>query len=259
MFHSQLVTANSAEDMLYIWDDEEICDILEYFGDSAELKSNILIKALISECFYYQLHALPAWNAISFLYQRSHYDYALDRDALIVPSKAYVMAIAIELLDLQVSHGTIGSVDAFDHSPFDRRLESWSDHLFPYKLGSYRKKFLTQPFLLYEISYASSDISSNFGSKSDTISIIESGRCDCVAIWIDYNLTPARVGGTDAAGEKDLQLKHLNTNLHDFELHYKQNLKFFAEPVNVAAKQQLVSTCSFTQGASDFQYSFQIR
>lgn len=258
MFHSQLVTANSAEDMLYIWDDEEICDILEYFGDSTELKSNILIKALISECFYYQLHALPAWNAISFLYQRSHYDYALDRDALIVPSKAYVMAIAIELVDLQVSHGTIGSVDAFDHSPFDRRLECWSDHLFPYKLGLYRKKFLTQPFLLYEISYASSDVSSNFGSKSDTISIIESGRCDCVAIWIDYNLTPARVGGTDATGEKDLQLKHLNTNLHDFELHYKQNLKFFAEPVNVAAKQQLVSTCTFQQGASDFQYSFQI-
>ncbi len=261
MFHSQLVTANNAEDLLYIWDDEEVCDILEYFGDSINLKSNILIKALISECFYYQLHALPAWNAVSFLYQRAHYDYVLDDDALIIPSKAYVMAIAIELADLNVSHGIIGSVDTFDHSPFDQRLECWSDHLFPYKLGSYRKKFLTQPIVLYELGYASPDISLNFGTKSLTTTIIESGRCDCVAIWIDYDLTPARANGSGIAGsnqQQDLQLKHLDTSSHEFELHYKQNLKFFAKPIDVTTSRQLVSTCSFQQGASDFQYSFQI-
>ena len=70
--------------------------------------SPVTIAALVSECFYYQLHALPTWQAISFLYKRTELQNKLEKNALILPGRAYVMAAAIELTDLSGTYGKAG-------------------------------------------------------------------------------------------------------------------------------------------------------
>ena len=45
-------------------------------------------------------------------------------------------------------------VNGFDHTPFDKTQQDWHTHLFPYKLGQYRKTFLTQPFIIAEINFS---------------------------------------------------------------------------------------------------------
>jgi hypothetical protein len=72
--------------------------------------------------------------------------------------------------------------------------------------------------------------------------IIENGRCDCVAIWVDYNLID------------DIMLM----NGKDFELHYKCNLKFFSKPINVTQTSILHSNVIFENGDSDFIFDFNI-
>ena len=69
---------------------------------------SIKIRVLMSECFYYQLHALPTWQAISFLYKRTELNNFLEDNALILPGGARVMAAAIELTDLSGTYGRAG-------------------------------------------------------------------------------------------------------------------------------------------------------
>ena len=70
---------------------------------------SIKICVLMSECFYYQLHALPTWQAISFLYKRTELNDYLEDNALILPGGARVMAAAIELVDLSGTYGKAGT------------------------------------------------------------------------------------------------------------------------------------------------------
>lgn len=55
------------------------------------------------------------------------------------------MAAAFELLDLSGSYGMAETVSGLDHSPLDAKQENWHTNMYPYKLGGYRKKLLTQP------------------------------------------------------------------------------------------------------------------
>jgi hypothetical protein len=68
----------------------------------------VALSALISECFYYQLHSLPVWQALSFHYQRTALDPLLEEGALIMPARAYVMVAAVELVDLAGTFGKAG-------------------------------------------------------------------------------------------------------------------------------------------------------
>ena len=67
-----------------------------------------MIAALISECFYYQLHALPTWQALSFLYKRTELESKLEPKALVLPGGAFIMAAAVELTDLAGTYGIAG-------------------------------------------------------------------------------------------------------------------------------------------------------
>lgn len=115
LFHNQLVNANDVNGIMFIWDgsnwddindyfllendnsdenndnkdnDIEKCEILNVDNEKTKKEENvdysdkldsntIKIAALISECFYYQLHSLPVWSALSFQYKRSGVSYFL--------------------------------------------------------------------------------------------------------------------------------------------------------------------------------------
>jgi hypothetical protein len=147
MFHDRLVTSNGVDELMLVWDGEDWQDIVDWFapdddeddeegegegegeggendGEEGTLAPSLVdldalsggkhvecvkIAALVSECFYYQLHALPTWQALSFLYKRTELDGQLQDNALVLPSGAFIMAAAVELTDLAGTYGKAGT------------------------------------------------------------------------------------------------------------------------------------------------------
>ena len=120
LFFSQLMEANELEDRLMLWDGKDLTAILDYFSDGDEfanlqdeatmqsvLLNHLKIHALVSDCYYYQLHALPTWQAISFHYERTALSPFLDQNAIIVPSAAALMILPVELPDLCNCYGLV--------------------------------------------------------------------------------------------------------------------------------------------------------
>lgn len=109
--------------------------------------------------------------------------------------------------------------------------------------------------------------------------VTSDGRCDCIAVWVDYDLSPAAVNlhvtesESESAGQREvgsfgtnLESRDLNKILRqwdeekeDFPSHLKLNLKFFPTPIQVQESVSvLVTTTYFTLGESDFNYDFKL-
>ena len=162
----------------------------------------------------------------------------------------------------------VNSVSGFDHTPLDERQENWHDHMFPFKLANYRKKLLTKPFRIGEIDYSCSQSTDLAESTNSIGKVIISGRCDCVAIWVDYDLKPAiakSCGGVVHADRKNSNdtkhdsnvIEQYDESINDFQCHTKLSLKFFKQPV-IVRKDESILTClsTYSQGDSDFTYDF---
>jgi len=174
---------------------------------------------------------------------------------LVSPARAFIMVAAVELTDLHVSHGNCGMVpsaiegeEGYDHGTFDARQEGWHTHWLPYKLSDYRIKFLTTPKALHELDYTENI--SSIGETATELPVVNSGRADCMAVWVDYELSPGNV----------LQSMRNNT----FPPHLKVNIKLFEHPkvytYTASAPDSMgVVHCksSFSVGDSDFDYDFE--
>ena len=96
--------------------------------------------------------------------------------------------------------------------------------------------------------------------------ISTTGMCDCIAVWVDYDLSPATVAANvnDALREPGRHtaptvLQQWNEDKNDFPCHLKLNLKFFPMPVAVTEELTILTTRTFfTSGDSDFNYDFQL-
>ena len=131
IFHDQLAVSNDIDETVMVWDGEEWENVVDWLNqsdcDEGEDENNdeesvvrlpdispptpprpLMIAALISECFYYQLHALPTWQALSFLYKRTELESKLEPEALVLPGGAFIMAAAVELTDLAGTYGKAG-------------------------------------------------------------------------------------------------------------------------------------------------------
>ena len=130
---------------------------------------------------------------------------------------------------------------------------------------------------------------------STSTKITSDGRVDCVAVWVDFDLTPVAVARPGAQGsaifceisssrssssnsldihrDNHLQettegpsqngtenvLHHWNKEKKDFPSHLKLNLKFFPSPITVKKNETVLSSCtSFIVGESDFIYNFKL-
>ena len=122
------------------------------------------------------------------------------------------------------------------------------------------------------------DYTSTARSLSDVLTqtpVLSDGRCDCIAVWVDYDLSPAVVNLQDSAniGEKetkntpkdpkchdsDTVLQQWDEGINDFPSHLKLNLKFFPTPIKVQQNvTTFAATTSFTVGDSDFKYDFKL-
>lgn len=85
--------------------------------------------------------------------------------------------------------------------------------------------------------------------------ITQSGRCDCVAIWVDYQLT-------EHVLLKNCHETAANSGGFDFPSYLTVNLKFFPKPVVVGnllgSNNRLQCRTLFAPGDNDFTFDFQI-
>ena len=167
--------------------------------------------------------------------------------------------------------------------------------MFPYKLGGYRKRLLTKPIgasecLIFQVNssnqitfflplpspcivlptvIATLDYSAGVRTLEDVITrtaINTTGMCDCIAVWVDYDLCPATIAPSMSDALKGpgnhsapSVFQQWNEDKNDFPCHLKLNLKFFPAPVAVTKELTILTTCtSFTAGHSDFTYDFKV-
>ena len=82
--------------------------VIMSFGWKAAFYSLAVIVAVIAECYNYQLCTMPTWQAVKHFYDVRSVRGHLHAQAVLLPARARVMAAAVELLDLHVSHGHVG-------------------------------------------------------------------------------------------------------------------------------------------------------
>lgn len=231
---------------------------------------DLSIICLISDCFQYQLHSLPLLQAMSFYYQsrslqRQLYLHNINTNTaslmpLIIPYCAYIMIAPIELIDLKSPHGPVGHVNGIKHESYDNFInDDWFNHLYPYKLGNYRKKLLSKPICVTSLNYCDEfqdidvcvDVPLLFPDDCDVV------RCDGVAIWVDYCLVHETMNNGSA-----INIQHYNSPdfVDDFPLFYNVTVKFLKESISFDKKTRsnsiMVANCKFYEGDRDFKFSF---
>ena len=265
MLHGQLIRANGWEGHSMVWEGTDFSDIDTYFaaegeeegdeGDKGEKEAHteadsVRIAALVSEAFFYQLPTLPIWAAhkLQLMVASDALQARLEEGAMVVPCRARLMAAAVHLTDLCRSHGACGRVSGFEHRVLDAHQADWHTHSFPYSLGEYDHTLLSEPKEVGAFTYGKN--CTGFATSADSsISITVSGRCDAVAIWVDYDLTPA------------IHLKMCRpegTGRQRFPLHCRTMIQFYKEPIEVEAGVSQV-TCEVETSTSHHpQYLFKI-
>jgi hypothetical protein len=141
-------------------------------------------------------------------------------------------------------------VSGFDHSPFDEAQVSWHAHVFPYKMGNYKKKILTTPSCVGVINYGL-DLSpeSAVECHSQSLRLEHAGRVDCMVMWVHLDITD------------DVTLEYWDGQ--DFPLHLKTSVQFFPAPLQVAEESVSSTTIlcqpAFTYGDSDIAFHYEIQ
>eukprot|EP01041_Mallomonas_annulata_P004801 gene4801-9574_t len=278
---NQIENNNNNEEMKYNTTTTDYQSSLPMDDDSLPVLpttsvSTVKIAALVSDCFYFQLHAQPTWQALRFLYTRRSYEDRLLKNAIICPCRGRVMAMALELQDLIVSHGDANSVHGFDHTSFDSAKGRWHDHHFPYKIGTFRHRILSDSYCIALLDYTSGMIkspqddsdtnnnnnNSNSNSNSNNETSFQSnlllnidmimrttGRCDCVVIWVDYDLIE---------NDNEDIIRYFSVEKQNFPYHLKTFIKFLPHSLPVVSSQLLKCTASINDGDSDFTLSFNL-
>jgi hypothetical protein len=173
------------------------------------------------------------------------------------------MAAAVELTDLSGSFGSVGSVSGFDHSALDARQATWHTHMFPFKLGGYRKRLITAPRAIATLHYTAANVPGSIAQAEAVVSapVVQDGRCDCVVMWVDYDLSPGVFGTTIPCAQPSPVFEDIlrQWDNGDFPNHLKTSIKFFPEPIAVErGRATLTANVSMEEGESDFKYSFNI-
>ena len=219
--------------------------------------------------------------------------------------------------------------DVYDHHTYDAHIDNWdNEYLYPYKLGNFRKKVLTNPTCIATIEYhlplelllqhpqsiellgnttnrnsnSNSNNSNNSNNTSNTnnsntnnssttstststseldkglielnripggfdntvgMHVVCEGRCDAVAIWVDYQLTSDDIDDGNVLESYGNSGSHSNTNTinnteqkQDFPLYATQYLKFFSKPADVTTDSIISNNIQFCHGDTDFKYKF---
>jgi hypothetical protein len=177
-------------------------------------------------------------QALNFWHVRTLLSPSLHQDAVVVPSRARVMAALVTLDDLAVSHGLVGTVCGFDHALLDATQEGWNARDFPYPVGMYRHRLLSAPACILPLALAAPASSLECVSS---IAVTAAGPCHAVMTWLDYDLDERHsVSGAPVPAPDG----------------NKQLLRFFSAPVAVAPGDVLQASAAYSKDAGSTSFEF---
>ena len=134
----------------------------------------------------------------------------------------------------------------------DEQQQDWHTHRYPYKLASYRKKALGAPVTLWELDFNSPDCASGpspspaAAPREASMRVEQSGSCDAVAVWVDYDLGDG------------LYLSAWDGDGQDFPAYLTVNVKYFPVPVAVKEGDSVRCITQLDVEKCDFNYDFAV-
>ncbi|XP_024868793.1 protein arginine N-methyltransferase 7-like [Temnothorax curvispinosus] len=136
----------------------------------------------------YFLSSIVPWENLRFWYLASRYPSSIAR----LPVAATIKAAAVEFKDLQKIRAPLGACEGFDLSSFDRLIQASSEKsdnpVEAQPLWEYPCKALSSSFDIIKLDLTRNV---NFDERkriTGEIPILDSGCCNGVTIWVDWQL-----------------------------------------------------------------------
>ena len=133
------------------------------------------------------------------------------------------------------------STAGFSHEGLDSHQREWYSHYYPYKLGSYRKRRLSDVTTVASISY----IDGNVALAEVDIPVVAPGTAHCVGIWVDFQLSESSV----------FELYRDE----DFCLYAKTLVKFLETPLECTEINVIKCVPTFAYGDSSIDFDFIVK
>eukprot|EP00124_Ichthyophonus_hoferi_P003240 Ihof_evm2s270 gene=Ihof_evmTU2s270 len=153
------------------------------------------IDVLMAEPYF--LAAVLPWQHIYFWYARERLAPLLSPSVKILPGKAILRAAAIATKELWKSHDNIDHVCDLNLQAFQNLLDragSTRGGIHTYQMSEYEYEYITNPFdlMIFDFTQPVSDL-----NYKVMMEIKESGMCDSILLWMDYELIPGHVVTTN--------------------------------------------------------------
>uniref|UniRef100_K3X5J8 Protein arginine N-methyltransferase domain-containing protein n=1 Tax=Globisporangium ultimum (strain ATCC 200006 / CBS 805.95 / DAOM BR144) TaxID=431595 RepID=K3X5J8_GLOUD len=175
------------------------------------------VDLLLGEPFYYSMQNLPLWQAFNFWLRRSAVAPTLAPNALVLPARARVCALAVRFEHLHECFGAVGDVSGYDHSYFDQFQESYYTRNFPFPVYMYPYEAVSGVLTLAKCEYQSV-AESVFTELTTELPQEPNG----VIVWVEYAL--------------DAEEKHVVAT-GPAAIHSKQLVRFLAPSAATTAGQ----------------------
>lgn len=149
------------------------------------------VSALIGEPFF--TTSLLPWHNLYFWYSRTALSDNLAEGCTVLPMAASLYVLAVEFKDLWRIRSPCGICEGFDVSIMDAMIKKSIDfresqEAEPHALWEYPCRALSQPVKVLSFDFMET-VPANDMKAEGSMSLVRSGRCHGIVLWMEYQLT----------------------------------------------------------------------
>jgi len=224
-------------------------------GDFDKYQLDSKVNFLVGEPVF-QSSVLP-WHNLYFAHWKSKIEHLLDDSAKLLPGKARIYAIPIEMNDLWKIRAPVKTTQKVNLYHFDRliknAIEGSDAQIEPHPLWEYPSVALSQP-----VNVVSIDLSCPLNDQTielkGQVGLSGMGCCNGVALWVDWVLNDeVSVSGGPSAPVI------VGENVQ-WDINSKQGVYFFPTPVDVVDdRKELHYQVHMTHSTYELKFSFSVQ
>ncbi|EGI67279.1 Protein arginine N-methyltransferase 7 [Acromyrmex echinatior] len=200
----------------------------------------------------YFLSSIVPWENLRFWYLTSKYPSSISR----MPVMATIRAVAVEFKDLQKIRAPLGTCEGFDLSSFDKLIQISSEKsdnpVEAQPLWEYPCKALSSAFDIIKLDLTQNV---NFNKReriTGEIPILDSGTCNGIAIWVDWQLD-SDLSVSCGPIEEIVPSKRVS-----WDPYTRQGVHLFRTVSNVTKKSTLSWSFTFLPQNGEVEFKFNI-
>ncbi|KAL0118065.1 hypothetical protein PUN28_009028 [Cardiocondyla obscurior] len=163
-----------------------LCDRIKIVESVDGLPEPSEIDFIFGEPYF--LSSIVPWENLRFWYLASRYPSSITR----MPIAATIKAVAVEFKDLQKIRAPLGTCEGFDLSSFDRLIQASSEKsdnpVEAQPLWEYPCRALSSSFDIIKLDLTRNVNFDERRKLTGKIPILDSGSCNGVVIWVDWQL-----------------------------------------------------------------------